>query len=168
MSYDKRLFPLAPLGTPAVQVTTSNATHTFSYYCQRQCSIERILARVTTSIVSSGSVVLQASIIHADGSGTVALPTLIIAAAQFAAGQVVYKNIPANSVAAPFTGPGGAQVDNFGSSPSEFMVFPGDQVTFAVSTASAGGGAAGAVYHMVDVSESPEAPVLHANMTASA
>lgn len=167
MSYAFRAKQFGPLGTPAVQLVTAAATHTFSYYCERQCSIERIEARVTTSIVSTGSVVLQTSIIHADGSGTVALPTLIIPAGT-AAGQVVYKNVPVPSVAAAFTGPGGAQVDNAGTTPNEYLVFPGDQITFAVTTAAAGGGAAGAVYHMFDASDSPEAPVLHANMIASA
>lgn len=168
MSYATRAKQFGPLGTPAVQLVTAVATHTFSYIVDRQCALERIEAVVRTTIVSTAPVVLQTSIIRADGSGTILLPTLIIPAAAFAAGSVIYKNVPVPSVAAAFSGPGGAQVDNFGAIPGEFLCFPGDQVTFAVSTAAAGGGAAGAVYHSLDASESPEAPVLHSNMFASA
>jgi hypothetical protein len=169
MSYEKRLDNLAPLGTGAVQSLTSNAVHSFSYYVERQSAFERILALVTTSVVSSGPVVLQTSVIRADGSGTILLPTLIIPAGT-AAGKVVYKNVPVPSVASAFTGPGGAQVGNFGSNPpsGEFLVYVGDQITFAVTTAAAGSGAAGAVFHMLDMSDSPEAPAVRSNMIASA
>lgn len=139
--------PVRDLGTPAVTSLTSAADSAFSYVVQAPMDVDRLLAVVSTAVVSTGAVVLtfyRCPTLDSGGAGArVSLGTLSIPAAT-AVGKVVYKDI------------------------SPTLVVPGDQIIVKVTTAAAGGGAAGNAFHDVQFSDSPDAPGNLSNMLASA
>lgn len=109
--------------------------------------VRRILATVSTAIVSTGSVVITVFSRPTVGStaSQVSLGTLTIPAASVA-GSTFYKDL----------------------STIVSGVKAGQSVAFAVSTAAAGGGAAGAVYCTFEAEEDPETASNQSNLTASA
>lgn len=158
MAYSMRTDHLLQVGTHAAANLASASTQAFSVYAQRECVIERIMLLLTAPVVSTGSVVCTLTIVKANGSPNVVLPTLIIPAGT-AAGKVVFKDVQVASPAAVLPG------SNYGSSPAQYNMDPGDQLQYAVSTAAT---TSGNGIFLVDVSDSPEVPAVLSNMIASA
>lgn len=109
--------------------------------------VRRILATVSTAVVSTGSVVITVYSRPTVGSSSsqVTLGTLTVPAASVA-GATFYKDLSTITSA----------------------VKAGQSVAFAVTTAAAGTGAAGAVYCTFEAEEDPETASNQSNLTASA
>lgn len=135
------------LGTPAVTSLTSVADSALKYVVQSQMDVDKLLAVVSTAVVSSGAVAVsyyRCPTMDSGGAGARILLGVVLIPAGTAVGKVVYKDI------------------------SPTLVVPGDQIVMAVTTAAAGGGAAGAAFLDVQLSDSPEQSANSANMIASA
>lgn len=124
---------------------TGAAVHTTSFAVGAEIEIQRVMALVTTAVVSTGAVVVAmkryptyGSAASAETVGTISIP------AGTAAGKVVYKDVT------PVT------------------AYPGDQLVFEVTTAAAGGGAAGNAAYMFGAVLKPEMAANQADMIASA
>jgi hypothetical protein len=131
-------------GNPSAQSLTSAAVIN-SQPIVKRCLIKRLSFIVSTATVSSGNIVITAYYRPTVGSsssqvslGTITIPTSI------AAGKVYYKDITPYSAA------------------------PGGDVSFSVTTAAAGGGAAGAGFCAVEFEQDPEVAANESNMVASA
>lgn len=124
---------------------TAAAVHTtFKSVCS-QMDVTALFALVTTAVVSTGAVAVSfwRRPVFGSTAGQVLLGTLSIPAGT-AAGKVLYKEI------------------------SPTQVNPGEQISYEVTTAAAGGGAAGAALFDLELSDSPEAHGNQLNMIASA
>ena len=137
---------LIPNGTGvlAADVLTSTGVHG-EHIALSNVALDRLLLIVTTSVVSSGAVVVQFKKRSAPGvtSGEVVLGSLSIPAGT-AAGKVLYKNI------------------------NEAELQAGQALAIEVTTAAAGGGAAGGCLYGFELQESPEVPANEPSMIASA
>lgn len=124
---------------------TGAAVHTTSIGVTSQIKVKRLMCMVTTAVVSSGAVVVNFKRYPTYGSsaGAVSLGTISIPAAT-AAGKVVYKDI------------------------TPALCYPGDQIVFEITTAAAGGGAAGNAFYAIEVSANPEYASNQSDMIASA
>lgn len=109
--------------------------------------VQRIMALVTTAVVSSApvSVAVYSRPTHGSTSGQVLLGTLNIPGGA-SVGQCYYKDI----------------ADNLAP------VNAGQELVFSVTVAAAGGGAAGAAIPMALVDDSPEEPLNQPNLVLSA
>lgn len=116
-----------------------------SFIAQEKMEVKQIAFLVSTATVSSGNIVVTVKkrITVNSASGEVTLGTLTIPTA-IAAGKMYYKNI------------------------SPVKLDAGEQVVFEVTTAAAGGGAAGSGYACILADQSPEQPLDNADMVASA
>lgn len=127
------------------QDLSAAAVHTTFKSVGSQMDVTRLMAIVTTAVVSTGAVVVKFWRRPTFGStaSQVLLGQLSIPAGT-AAGKVLYKDI------------------------SPTQVNPGEEISFEVTTAAAGGGAAGGAVYELELSDSPEAGGNQANMIASA
>lgn len=134
---------LAASVAPAV-VTATGVKAEFASIGER-VAIQRVAVVVSTAVVSSGGVVVTVKNRPTVGSATseATITTLTIPAGT-AAGKVVYKAI------------------------NEALIAPGGSLAFDVTTAAAGGGAAGAIVCGFIASEDPEVPANESSMIASA
>lgn len=109
--------------------------------------LQRAAVMVSTAVVSTGAVVINviARPIHGSTVGQVVLGTLSVPAAT-AAGVTVYKDF----------------------SDALTVIQGGYELVYAVLTAAAGGGAAGAVLPMALLDGDPEVPLNQASLLASA
>jgi hypothetical protein len=143
MAFDvKSLAVQGPIG--AAQSLTSAAVVANSMV-QFPVSIEKILFKLTTAVVSSGAVVVNFKKRPTLGSATgeVSIGTLTIPAGA-AINAIYYKDV----------------------TPVEFGV--GEFLAVEVTTAAAGMGAAGAGYSAIQLSSSPKTDGQNSNMIASA
>ena len=145
MAYTEKFAGHGLLGAPAAIDLTSAAVHSHSMIVGSKMFIDRIMLCVSTATVSTGNIVVAFKKRPTPGSavgestiGSLTIPTAI------AAGKVYYKDI----------------------SSANFEV--GDQLVFEVTTAAAGGGAAGQAVPMFDGHEDPEVPANQSDMVASA
>lgn len=108
-------------------------------------AIQRVAVAISTSVVSTGGVVVtvrnRPTLASASGQSTI---TTLTIPAGTAAGKVVYKDI------------------------NEALIAPGGSLVFEVTTAAAGGGAAGAGVCGFVAAEDPEYKLNEAAMIASA
>lgn len=107
-------------------------------------AIQRVAVAVSTAVVSTGAVVVtvrnRPTVGSASGQSTI---TTLSIPAGTAAGKVVYKDI------------------------NEALIAPGGSIVFEVTTAAAGGGAAGAGVCGYVASEDPEFKLNESSMIAS-
>lgn len=124
---------------------TGAAVHTTSFSVGAEIEVNRIMALVTTAVVSTGAVVVAMKRYPTYGSSASAetIGTLSIPAATVA-GKVLYKDV------------------------TPVICYPGDQLVFEVTTAAAGGGAAGNAAYMFNAVLRPEAAANQSDMVASA
>ena len=147
MSYERKPFAfVVPNGTGVLAADDLSATGVHGeYICVKRFELSRLLAVVTTAVVSTGAVVITVTQRLSPGTaaGQVTLGTLSIPAATVL-GKEVYKDIdPA-------------------------VVLPGQTIAFNVTTAAAGGGAAGGAVYAFEAMDRPEQPANLANMLLSA
>lgn len=118
-----------------------------TYNCSRAVIVRKIMFNVKTAVVSTGSVVVTVKkyILPGNSAGASTLGTITIPAGT-AAGVVVYKQL----------------------SDSAAKLAVGDQLVFEVTTAAAGGGAAGDGYSMFELDDVPEVSANNSKMLASA
>ena len=118
--------------------------------CEYACvgermGIQRVAVAISTAVVSSGGVVVtirnRPTVASATGQSTI---TTLTIPAGTAAGKVVYKDI------------------------NEALIVPGGSLVFEVTTAAAGGGAAGQGVCGFVASEDPEYKLNESSMIASA
>lgn len=124
------------------QDLSSAAIHTtFKAVCS-QMDVTRLCALVTVAVVSTGPVVVKfwQRVTFASVTNQVLLGTLSIPGGT-AAGKVVYKDI------------------------SPTLIYPGQEISYEVTTAAT---ASGSAVYDVEFSDSPEAAANQANMIASA
>ena len=144
--YDSRLPSRYQFGAGATTSLTSAAVDTKTLLYQENAEVRRLMFYITTATVSSGSIVMRMLYRPVFGASTnqVVLGTLTIPTA-VAADVVYYKDIT------PYNG----------------LIGPGT-IAFEVTTAAAGGGAAGAgVWDVVAVGLDPEAPLNLPKLVAS-
>lgn len=124
---------------------TSAAVGDLSFVCMQRCQVSQIKALVDVAVVSTGAVVITVRKRPTPGSasGQSTVGTLSIPAGT-AAGKVYYKAV----------------------SPVSFA--EGDEMVFEVTTAAAGGSAAGSALAGFYSYESPEVPLNESDMVASA
>lgn len=148
--YSEKLAGLSNLGTPGPAVVTATGVLAHRYCAAQGLKVFRVQFVVTTSVVSTGAVtiVVKKRPLVGSATGEVALATLIVPAASVA-GDVIYKDVSANSAS-------GNHFD------------PGQELAFDVTVAAAGGGAAGAGIGLVECEEDPEFAGNQARMIASA
>lgn len=143
--YDKIPSPRLQTGSHAAVDLTSAAVQSFAWSLQMNARVFRIQAKVTTATVSNVSIVLtfrrRPTFASASGQstlGTITIPTAI------AANKVYYKDItPVNCDV-------------------------GDQIVVEVTTAAAGGGAAGQAVCDYIADYDPESVANFSNFVASA
>lgn len=142
MYVQKNLSPM-PLVVSAQSLGSAAVINQF--VCQNAVMLEFIGFLVSTATVSSGNIVVAVKKRPTVGSAT---------------GEVLIANITIPS--------GVAAGKRYGKmiSPVQFQL--GDVISFEVTTASAGGGAAGAGYAMVGVNFSPESLANNASFVKSA
>lgn len=147
MAYSEELLGAANYAHVAADLDdlTGAAVHTTSVGIVAQVKVVRLKAMVTTAVVSSGAVVITYKKYPTYGSSAsaVTLGTISIPAAT-AAGKVLYKNI------------------------TPVVCTPGEQIVYEITTAAAGGGAAGNAYYAVEFELDPEQPANQSDMIASA
>lgn len=116
------------------------------YASIRPMVVRKIAVAVTTATVSTGNIVVTVSKYHTIGASTsaVVLGTIAIPGG-VAVGKVYYKDLAAIQ-----------------------KLVVGDELIFEVTTAAAGGGAAGAGVCMFDADDSPETSANNSDMVASA
>lgn len=145
-SHKSQLGSLVPNGSGvlAADVLTATGVHG-EHIALGHVALDRLLLCVTTSVVSTGAVVVQFKKRSAPGvsAGEVVLGSLSIPAGT-AAGKVLYKNI------------------------NEAELQVGEALAIEVTTAAAGGGAAGGCIYGFELQDSPEDPRNEPNMIASA
>lgn len=132
-------------GAVAPAVLTSTGVKS-EYACiGERVAIQRVAISISTAVVSSGGVVVTVKNrpTLASATGESSITTLTIPAGT-AAGKVVYKDI------------------------NEALIVPGGSLVFEVTTAAAGGGAAGAGIYGFVMSEDPEYKLNESSMIASA
>lgn len=124
---------------------TAAAVLADDFIAQEKMEVKQIAFVISTATVSSGNIVItvkkRITVDSATGEvtiGTLSIPTAV------AAGAVYYKDV------------------------TPVKVDQGEQVVFEVTTAAAGGGAAGAGYALLQADQSPEEPADNADMVASA
>lgn len=134
------LKPIGALGPGSL----ASAAQVERHVAMTKLKIHRVALKVTTAIVSTGTVVVVVKKRPTVGSGTgeVVLATLNIPAAT-AANKVIYKDI------------------------SPASILPGDEVCFDVTTAAAGGGAAGAGVGLLEAYAEDELPANNANFAVT-
>lgn len=133
------------VGAGAADDLSATGVHSYSYVFLTQCSVKKLMALVTTAVVSSGGVVVafKKYVAYASSAGAVTLGSITIPAAA-AKDKVYYKDIDAVNFA------------------------PGDQLVFEVTTAAAGGGAAGGAVYEVECDYDPEYVANQTKMIVSA
>jgi hypothetical protein len=143
--YPNKRLSVTPLGTPAAQVYTAAAVHTYSEILGTQVDVCRLMNVVSTAVVSTGAVVLRFLYrpVPNSAAGQVILGTLSIPAAT-AAGICVYKDIDPVTCA------------------------PGGQIVQEVTTIAAGGGAAGAGVPCYEANHDPDYAPAQSSMLESA
>lgn len=131
-------------GVLAADVLTSTGVHG-EHLALHHLAIDRLSLIVTTSVVSTGAVVIQYKKRPTPGSsaGESVIGSLTIPAGT-AAGKVLYKEI------------------------NEVHLDAGQALAIEVTTAAAGGGAAGGCVYGFCIEEAPEVPLNQSNMIASA
>lgn len=136
---------LAPLPLVVAAQSLGSAAVVNQFVCQNPVMLEFIGFLISTATVSSGNIVITVKKrpVVGSASGESSVATITIPSG-VAAGKRYGKMI----------------------SPVQFQA--GDVISFEVTTASAGGGAAGAGYAMVGVNFSPESLVNSANFVQSA
>lgn len=145
MAYDKILSPRLPVGAQAEIDLTSAAVQSFSFLLSMNARVFRLQAKVTTATVSTGSIVITFRRRPTFGSatgqttlGTISIPTAVVV------NKIYYKDItPVNCVS-------------------------GDDIVAEVTTAAAGGGAAGKALVDFLADYDPENAVADSNYVASA
>lgn len=145
MSYIHKANGLKMVGAGAADDLATAAVHTDSLAVMRQVKVSRLMALVSTAVVSTGAVTVLFKRYPTFGSaaGAVTIGTLLIPAGT-AAGKVIYDDVnPVNC-------------------------YPGDQIVYEVTVAAAGGGAAGAAVYDVELIEDPEVPANQSDMVQSA
>ena len=137
---------LVPVGTGVLGVESlaSAAVHG-EYVCVEQCALKRLAFALSVSVVSTGACVVAFKKRTAIGvtANEVTLGTLTIPATA-TAGKVVVKEI------------------------NEAVLAPGEVLALEVTTAAAGGGAAGSGYYGYVLEEDPEYVLNQANVIVSA
>lgn len=121
-------------GKPAAAASLTSAANILNFLAEQSLIVRRLSFQVKTTVVSTGNVVITAYRRPTPGSATgqVVLGTLSIPTTS-AAPNVFYKDIQG------------------------VLFNPGDEFAFDVTTAAAGGGAAGDGYAILEqVEESPE------------
>lgn len=137
---------LVPVGTGVLGIEALNSAAVHGeYVCIEQCALKRIAFAVSVAVVSSGASVVAFKKRTAIGvtAGEVTLGSLSIPAGT-AAGKVVVKEI------------------------NEAILAPGEVLALEVTTAAAGGGAAGQGYYGYVLEEDPEYVLNQANVVVSA
>lgn len=136
---------LSPLPLVVAAQSLGSAAVVNQFVCQNPVMLEFIGFLISTATVSSGNIVVTVKKRPTVGSSsgevsidTITIPTGVAAGVRY-----------------------GKMID-----PVQFQV--GDVISFEVTTASAGGGAAGAGYAMVGVNFSPESLVNNASFVESA
>lgn len=131
-------------GSTDIDALTGTGVHTSSILVLRPVTIRRVYAAITTATVSSADIVVAVKKRGTFGStsGETTIATLNIPTAK-AAGVVMYKSFDAVNCAA------------------------GDQIVFEVTTAAAGGGAAGNCIYGAEMNDDPEVPANSSDLTAS-
>lgn len=142
--YNKNSSNFIQVGAGAADDLTGAAVHSTTFVCRRKCELKRLLALISTAIVSTGAVVVafKKYIVYGDSTGAVTCGTLSLPAGT-AKDKVYYKEIE----------------------PVTFEV--GDQLIMEVTTAAAGGGAAGGAIYLFDEYDSPDQPTENSKMVAS-
>jgi hypothetical protein len=143
--YTDKVYGVEPLGTPAAQVLTASAFHTYSKLFLSQMNIKRLAALVTTAVVSGQTVIVEFYDRPTPGS----------AAAQVLIGQV--KLLTGDAV-------GTVRYKDI----ANYDMKPGHQLVFNVQQVANGGGAAGAVVYLVEGEDDPESPANQPSMVVSA
>lgn len=141
--YNNKMYPIQ--AKPAAQSLTA-AANVANFLIGAKCLVKRISFQVKTTVVSTGAVVITVYKRPTPGSagGQSVLGTLSIPAAAVAP-NVYYKDLAGTSFQ------------------------PGDELAFDVTTAAAGGGAAGDGYAIPEeIEESPEVAANLSNHIASA
>lgn len=145
MSYCEKRGGLAGMGTQGPAVLTGAGVLAHRYMAQMALKVVRVGISISTATVSTGNIVItvkkRPTVGSASGEstiGTLTIPTSI------AAGKKYYKDLS------------GVHVD------------PGEEIAFDVTTAAAGGGAAGAGVPFCEVEEDPEYVGNQSDMVASA
>jgi hypothetical protein len=143
--YLDKIGGLCPIGTLGAAVMTGTGVLAHRYVALMPIKVKRIMLKITAATVSSGNIVVAVKKRPTIGSasGEVAIGTITIPTA-VAANAIYYKDV---------TGVVCAQ---------------GDEICFDVTTAAAGGGAAGTALPMIEAEEDPEVPANNSNMVASA
>ena len=136
---------IMPLWTPAQDESLGTAAVIAAWAVLRTSYVRRLAFTLKTAVVSSGSVVItfKRYPTHGSSAGAVTMGTVTVPAAALA-GKCYYKDISAVKV-----------------SPSEMVVAE-------VTTATAGGGAAGDGTAWIETEDSPEDVRNNTNMIASA
>lgn len=140
--YVNRFKAQGPLGSAQ---SLGSAADIAEFLMPEQCQVEELEFTLSTATVSTGNIVVTfySRPVKGSATGQVSIGTLSIVTA-LAAGKTVYKKVT------PVTIP------------------QGQILAVAVTTASAGGGAAGAGYSGAKISLNPEIETNMANMVASA
>lgn len=143
MAYTEKLRAVFD-STSAVVLTSAAVIKKFA--ALRPMYVRKVAFAVGTTCVSSGTIVVKVKkyVVFGSAAGAVDLATLNIPATQ-AAGGVIYKDLASSQ-----------------------KLMPGEELVFEVTTAAAGGGAAGAGVCMFDADDNPETSPNESNLIASA
>lgn len=143
--YVQKINAKLQVGAGAADDLSATGVHSYSFVCLSPFKINRLLALITTAVVSTGGTVIafKKYVAYGSSSGAVTLGSLTVPAAT-AKDVVVYKDI------------------------SPVVFNPGDQLVFEVTTAAAGGGAAGGAVYDAEAQEDPETPPNESKMLLSA
>lgn len=133
------------VGAGAADDLSATGVHSYSFVFLSQVTVKRLLALISTAVVSSGNVVVNFKkyVAYGSSAGEVSLGTLLIPGGT-AKDKVFYKEI------------------------DEVTFHPGDQLIFEVTTAAAGGSAAGGAVYDVEAFDDPEYAPDQSKMVASA
>lgn len=128
----------------AAEVLTSAAVLTDNFVAMEKVEVKQVGFLITTATVSSGNIVVAVKkrVTAGSASGESTVGTLTIPGG-VAAGKIYYKKI------------------------TPVKLDLGEQIVFEVTTAAAGGGAAGAGYSLVDYDQCPEQPADNTDMVLS-
>lgn len=143
--YTEKVYGRVPKSAGAAQNLAVAAVHSYLELVLSQFLVKRIAAIITTSVVSTGAVVVKFYDRPTPGSAAaqVTIGTLNIPAGTLV-GSVVYKDVTA------------------------YSMHPGHELAMEVTTASAGGGAAGGAVYAVEGEDDPESVLDQPTMIASA
>lgn len=125
--YSEKLLALEPLGTPAAIALATPGVHTFSKIVHSRQQVQRLLATITTAVVSTAPAVIQLLYRPTPGSAT---------------NQVVVGSLSI---------PGGATVGQcYVKDVALVSCAPGSQLVYNVSTAATASGAAVGGFESID------------------